>query len=218
MLAQHVGSHPNPPRCDDASGFRTQWRRYGHDFTYGTRYVELDALEDKRHLNMDVLASLVLPRTVFQSRPNGDISLTTLAPRPFDVLCALVRKPRQLHTKHTLLDDVWGHQFVSESVLKTAVSDLRSVLDDDPREPRFIETVSRRGYRFIAPTTAISDRFRRNDSAGRVPSVTALAGESGFAFPPPRYATAQEIDYAFELKRRLRARYGAECPQEALCA
>ena len=73
-----------------------------------------------------------------------------LAPTPFAVLCALVRQPRSLLTKHALLDEVWGHQFVSDSVLKTAISDLRTVLEDDARQPRFIETVSRRGYRFIA--------------------------------------------------------------------
>jgi len=53
-----------------------------------------------------------------------------------------------------LLDAVWGHQFVSDSVLKTAISDLRIALADNPREPRFIETVSRRGYRFIAVPVA----------------------------------------------------------------
>src|SRR5262245_63766296 len=67
-----------------------------------------------------------------------------LAPRPFRLLCALARRPGSLLTKNALLDGVWGHQFVSESVLKTAVSDLRSVLDDHPKHPRFIETVSRR--------------------------------------------------------------------------
>jgi len=84
-----------------------------------------------------------------------DGTAITLAPRPFGLLCALARRPGSLLTKNELLDDVWGHQFVSESVLKTAISDLRTVLDDDPREPRFIETVSRRGYRFIACITAI---------------------------------------------------------------
>src|SRR6516164_8834654 len=78
-----------------------------------------------------------------------------LAPTPFALLCALARQPGSLFTKHALLDQVWGHQFVSDSVLKTAISDLRTVLDDDPRHPRFIETVSRRGYRFIATTAAI---------------------------------------------------------------
>jgi DNA-binding winged helix-turn-helix (wHTH) protein len=72
-----------------------------------------------------------------------------LAPKPFALLCALARTPHTLITKSALLDDVWGHQFVSESVLKTSISDLRAALEDDPKQPRFIETVSRRGYRFI---------------------------------------------------------------------
>src|SRR5512134_3638433 len=78
-----------------------------------------------------------------------------LAPTPFALLCALARRPGTLLTKHALLDEVWGHQFVTDSVLKTAISDLRMVLEDDPRQPRFIETVSRRGYRFIAVPTAV---------------------------------------------------------------
>lgn len=72
-----------------------------------------------------------------------------LAPRPFELLCALARTPQVLVTKNALLDRVWGHRFVSDAVLRTAISDLRSVLGEDPRRPRIIETVSRRGYRFI---------------------------------------------------------------------
>ncbi|WP_166359668.1 AAA family ATPase [Pseudomonas akapageensis] len=79
---------------------------------------------------------------------NGET--VALAPTPFTLLCALARQPGSLVTKDALLDAVWGHRFVSDSVLKTAISDLRKVLGDDPRRPRFIETVSRRGYRFIA--------------------------------------------------------------------
>jgi DNA-binding winged helix-turn-helix (wHTH) protein/tetratricopeptide (TPR) repeat protein len=86
----------------------------------------------------------------------------TVQPTPFAVLCALVRKPGALLTKQALLDQVWGHQFVTDSVLKTAVSDLRKLLGDDPRHPRLIETVSRRGYRFIGTTAAIkADSFER---------------------------------------------------------
>jgi DNA-binding winged helix-turn-helix (wHTH) protein len=83
-------------------------------------------------------------------------SAIPLAPTPFGLLCALVRQPGSLLTKHALLDQVWGHSYVSDSVLKTAISDLRTVLGDDPRQPRYIETVARRGYRFIAVTTALS--------------------------------------------------------------
>jgi DNA-binding winged helix-turn-helix (wHTH) protein/tetratricopeptide (TPR) repeat protein len=83
-------------------------------------------------------------------------SAVSVAPTPFGLLCALLRQPGSLLTKHVLLDQVWGHRYVSDSVLKTAISDLRTVLRDDPREPRYIETVARRGYRFIAVPTALS--------------------------------------------------------------
>jgi DNA-binding winged helix-turn-helix (wHTH) protein len=103
----------------------------------------------------------------------------TLAPKPFGVLCALARRPGSLLTKHALLDDVWGHQFVTDSVLKTAVSEVRAALDDDPKKPRYIETVSRRGYRFIAATIGASSQrtpaIEREVAAGRDhPALTAL--------------------------------------------
>jgi DNA-binding winged helix-turn-helix (wHTH) protein/tetratricopeptide (TPR) repeat protein len=73
-----------------------------------------------------------------------------LPPKAFELLCALVRRPGQLLTKDALLDAVWGHRHVSESVLKSTVSQLRAALADDAQQPRFIETAPRRGYRFIA--------------------------------------------------------------------
>jgi DNA-binding winged helix-turn-helix (wHTH) protein len=93
----------------------------------------------------------------------------TLPPTPFAVLCALARQPAALLTKEALLNSVWGHQFVSESVLKTAISDLRSALDDDARRPRLIETVSRKGYRFIAATTPIGRPQTQSSMASAEP-------------------------------------------------
>lgn len=84
-----------------------------------------------------------------------------LAPKPFAVLCALARTPRMLVTKNALLDAVWGHRFVTDSVLKSAISDVRAVLQDDPKQPRYIETVSRRGYRFIAAAVSAPSVGRR---------------------------------------------------------
>ena len=90
-------------------------------------------------------------RLTYEGRP------IELAPRPFAVLCALARAPRTLVTKNALLDAVWGHRYVSDSALKTTVSALRAALDDDARTPRYIETVSRRGYRWIAESGAQDD-------------------------------------------------------------
>jgi DNA-binding winged helix-turn-helix (wHTH) protein len=145
------------------------------------------------------------------ARLSRDGTAITLAPRPFGLLCALVRRSGSLLTKNELLDDVWGHQFVSESVLKTAISDLRTVLDDDAREPRFIETVSRRGYRFIAPTTAIPGptSIFGKASVRRVElhdhKIELCRSESGCALPQPVFATMEEVCYAHQLRLKLRA-------------
>ena len=73
-----------------------------------------------------------------------------LAPKVLALLCELARHPAQLVRKAELLDAVWGHRFVTESVLKTAIRDLRAALGDDAKQPQYIETASRHGYRFIA--------------------------------------------------------------------
>lgn len=94
----------------------------------------------------------------------GDARLTVnghpvpLPPKPFSVLCALARSPQKLLTTNALLDAVWGHQFVTDSVLRTAISELRMALDDDAKQPRYIETVPRRGYRFIAAPIGASSQ------------------------------------------------------------
>ena len=114
-----------------------------------------------------------------EARLTRDGEPLALAPKPFAVLCALARTPGKLVTKNALLDLVWGHRFVTESVLKSAVSEARAALGDDPREPRYIQTVSRRGYRFIAvPIDAPAPHTRaieRNVATGREhPAMVAL--------------------------------------------
>ena len=100
-----------------------------------------------------------------------------LAPRPFAVLLRASAQAQKLVTKNALLDAVWGHRFVTESVLKTAISEVRAALDDDPKQPRFIETVSRRGYRFIAAPVAArlqsAAAVERNDEGGPFRSDSA---------------------------------------------
>src|SRR5688500_3778537 len=102
-----------------------------------------------------------------------------LAPKPFAVLCTLARTPRMLVTKNALLDAVWGHRFVTESVLKSAISEVRAALGDDPKQPRYIETVSRRGYRFIAGAAGVSSHSatavaRNGAGAAGHPALAAL--------------------------------------------
>lgn len=74
----------------------------------------------------------------------------SLRPKTFAVLCYLAARPGQLVTKEALLDAVWPDTCVSQAVPIVCVRELRAALGDDAGTPRFIETVSRRGYRFIA--------------------------------------------------------------------
>src|SRR5262249_55951140 len=76
-----------------------------------------------------------------------------LTPKTFDVLHYLVRHAERLVTKDELLDAVWPETAVSDGVVRMAISALRKALDDTAQTPRFIATVPRRGYRFVAAVT-----------------------------------------------------------------
>src|SRR5215510_12469343 len=72
-----------------------------------------------------------------------------LRPKTFALLRYLVEHPGQLLTKAALLESLWPETTVSEVVLSVCMRELRQALGDNARMPRFIETVHRRGYRFI---------------------------------------------------------------------
>jgi DNA-binding winged helix-turn-helix (wHTH) protein len=74
-----------------------------------------------------------------------------LIPRYFDLLLLLIERRREAVHRREIFERVWADAIVSESALSQAVRTIRRALDDDPREPRFIRTVSRHGYRFVFP-------------------------------------------------------------------
>lgn len=86
-----------------------------------------------------------------ESRLLKDGQELTIQPRLLDALRHFVERPGQLLHKQELLAALWPEAPVNEEALTQAVKRLRRVLDDDVSEPRFIETVPRRGYRFVAP-------------------------------------------------------------------
>jgi DNA-binding winged helix-turn-helix (wHTH) protein/tetratricopeptide (TPR) repeat protein len=77
-----------------------------------------------------------------------------LRPKTFAVLRYLCERARRLVTKEELLGAMWPDVSVSEAALTVCVGEIRRVLGDDARTPRLIETVHRRGYRFIGSTSA----------------------------------------------------------------
>ena len=80
-----------------------------------------------------------------------DSKIVRLEPKVMQVLECLARHPGEVVSKEELITTVWRDTFVSEDVLTRSISQLRKVLDDDARQPRFIETISRKGYRLVAP-------------------------------------------------------------------
>src|SRR5438067_2252615 len=74
-----------------------------------------------------------------------------LIPRYFDLLRLLVERRAEAVHRQVIFDVVWSDVVVSDSALTQAVRTLRRTLGDDPKEPRFIRTISRHGYRFLYP-------------------------------------------------------------------
>ncbi len=72
-----------------------------------------------------------------------------LIPRYFDLLVFLIERRHEAVHRREIFDRVWADVIVSDSALSQAIRTLRRTLGDDSREPRFIRTVSRHGYRFV---------------------------------------------------------------------
>ncbi len=80
-----------------------------------------------------------------------------LQPQPAKVLALLVARPNQLVSREELRQRIWGNDLYGdfEHALNVCISQLRAVLDDDAESPRYIETLPRRGYLFVAPVEEV---------------------------------------------------------------
>src|SRR4051812_27315858 len=90
------------------------------------------------------------------NRLTRDGTTVKIEPKLMDVLLVLVRHAGQVVSKDALADAVWPQQFLSESVITRAIASLRRALGDDAKEPRFIETIAKRGYRLLVPAAPIA--------------------------------------------------------------
>lgn len=102
-----------------------------------------------------------------------------LRPKTFALLRVFVAQPGRLLTKTALLDAVWGDTVVSDVVLMVCIRELRQALGDDASTPGFIETVHRRGYRFVGNLTPRRD----SDSRSYMILTPRLAGAPAVADP-----------------------------------
>jgi DNA-binding winged helix-turn-helix (wHTH) protein/tetratricopeptide (TPR) repeat protein len=111
-----------------------------------------------------------------------------LRPRTLDTLIYLVEHQGHLVTKQALLDTLRAGTEVTENALIQCIRELREVLGDDERHPRFIQTVSRAGYRFVADVErAYPSEDTEYEEEGTAASVLVAGGEDA---PAPATATA----------------------------
>jgi TolB-like protein/DNA-binding winged helix-turn-helix (wHTH) protein/Tfp pilus assembly protein PilF len=105
-----------------------------------------------------------------------------------EVLLALARQPGQVVSRQELVQEVWPGRIVTDDAVTNAIGKLRRALDDNPRQPRLIETVAKRGYRLkVKPRPVTEDKTVRRNTVRKSASRQAwrrgwmLAGASLFA-------------------------------------
>jgi DNA-binding winged helix-turn-helix (wHTH) protein len=122
--------------------------------------------------SFDVGGWLVVPSLNRLSRGEETVRLEL---KLMEVLVHLAERTGQLVSKRELIDAVWKVEVISDGTLTRAIALLRKALGDESRNPRFIETIPKRGYRFIAPvefmdsTHSTDLRFKVEVSDGEIP-------------------------------------------------
>src|SRR5687768_5713709 len=114
-------------------------------------------------------------------------AIVRLTPKAFDTLLVLVQHGPQLVDKDRLRKEVWPDSYVDEGSLSRNIYELRKVLGDDSTGARYIETISKRGYRFVVPVK-VSARgpAQTNPNATRVQEYRTpeVFGENVQEVPP----------------------------------
>jgi DNA-binding winged helix-turn-helix (wHTH) protein/tetratricopeptide (TPR) repeat protein len=101
-----------------------------------------------------------------------DAEVIQLSPKIIDLLLYLVARQPALVSKEDLFKALWPDVAVTDNALTQAVSELRQALGDDSSKPVYVQTVARRGYRFIAPVTTTAP------AGASAPTTAAAAGGS----------------------------------------
>lgn len=108
-----------------------------------------------------------------------------LRPKAFDMLLYFVERPGQLVTKDELFQALWPNIVVDGATLAGCIRELRIVLKDDARQPRFIETVPTRGYRFIGKVVSTQYSVVRREEETQKAKGKRQGAKGGTVFPTP---------------------------------
>jgi adenylate cyclase len=104
-----------------------------------------------------------------------DDQVLALAPKSIDLLALFASQPTSLVTKDAILARLWPDIAVTDNALTQVVSELRQALGDDPSDPKYVQTVPRRGYRFIAEVTTSSPAASAAAASGHDRKRRAIA-------------------------------------------
>jgi DNA-binding winged helix-turn-helix (wHTH) protein len=104
-------------------------------------------------------------------RLHRDDAVVPLSAKLIDLLLYFVTHPSRLVSKEELFAAMWPDVTVTDNALTQAISDLRHALGDHPSAPQYIQTVARRGYRFVAPVAT-------EETASTAPEVQASSHET----------------------------------------
>ena len=106
----------------------------------------------------------------------GPAGTTRLEPKVMQVLVCLVAHAGEVVAKEHVMRTVWADTFVTDDVLTRSISELRRVFGDDAKDPRFIETIPKSGYRLIAPLAEAGRAGARGEALRRSwkPALLAL--------------------------------------------
>ena len=110
------------------------------------------------------------------SRDNAPVEVNG---RYLDALALLVSEQGRLVSKDRFLEEVWRGVPVTDEALTQCIKTLRRQLGDDAAKPRFIETVPKHGYRFIAPVEAVGERPRATPASSERWRRFWLLGDAG---------------------------------------
>ena len=122
--------------------------------------------------------------------------------QPFQVLVALLERPKDVVTREELRQRLWPEDtFVDfDHGLNTAMAKLRDVLGDSAAKPKYVETIAKRGYRFLGDVTAIHEQPK--SAAPAIPSVKPL--QAPVVTPAPQAQTPEPEQADSELPRASR--------------
>jgi TolB-like protein/class 3 adenylate cyclase/DNA-binding winged helix-turn-helix (wHTH) protein/Flp pilus assembly protein TadD len=156
-----AGPSPKAPVAENGAS----WSRPRHMSTNDFTETPMQAIPDVGNGQFRVADWLVDPQLCSIALDGQSVKLE---PKVMDLLAYMVTSPGEVHSREELLEQVWSGTVVSDEALTNAIIKLRKAFGDDARNPRIIETLSKRGYRLVADVTQVEppvETVSRNTAA-----------------------------------------------------